>query len=58
MDNPEKSDKELAVEAAVGYVQSWNAVCQVRRDQAPIDSKRFADILKGFYQEIKNLDQS
>ncbi len=58
MNELQKSDKELAVMAAVGYVQSWNAISQTQHSHEPIDSTRFSQILETLYLKIKSLDQS
>lgn len=48
-----KTSKELAVEAAVEYVKSWNASNSV----APIKPDEFVELLEKFYETITSFDK-
>lgn len=50
-----KTDKELAVEAAIEYTKSWNA-CTTASARLPMDAEKFLDMLKVTYTTIKNLE--
>lgn len=47
-----KTDKELAVEAAIEYTKSWNACTTM----SPMRAEQFLDMLKATYNTIKNLE--
>lgn len=50
-----KTDKELAVEAAIEYAKSWNA-CTTASARSPMNAGQFLDMLKATYNTIKNLE--
>mgnify|MGYP007014511152 CR=1 FL=1 len=47
-----KTDKELAVEATIEYIKSWNAAAHT----SAATSKDFVDALKEIYSTIRALD--
>lgn len=48
-----KSDKELAVEATVEYIKSWNAAGRT----TTATTENFIDALKAIYSTIHSLDK-
>lgn len=55
MQSCNKTDKELAVEAAIEYTKSWNA-CTTASARSPMDAEKFLNMLKVTYTTIKNLE--
>lgn len=49
----EKTNKELAVEAACEYIKSWNSCDKTK----PADVKSFIDVMNAMYDAISALDK-
>lgn len=47
-----KTDKELAIEAAIEFVKSWNASDRTQ----PINIEQFTNAIQSIYDTISSLD--